>query len=429
MPSLSRGPGAARTRNNLGAGYHKLWTAAVISNLGDGIFLTALPLLAATLTRDPLQVSVVFAAGWLPWLLLGLMSGALADRWDRRQMMWTVDAARFAVVGGLGVAVVAGRATIPLLVGVAFLLGVGQTLFDSAAQSLIPALVGRDTQRLERANGQLFGAQQVTQQLAGPPLGGWLFALTRSMPLLADAVSFAASSALIAAIPGRFGPERAANTPPTSLRAEITEGLRWLLAHRLLRTGVILGGIANLALTAMDAILVLFAQEHLGLGSVGYGLLLASYAVGGSLASLAAVRVGRLLGSGTVIEGSILVAAVMSLGIGLTSSPLVAGGLLAVEGAALTVHNVVGVSLRQAIVPDALMGRVVATSMLVNFGTIPLGSVLGGVAARALGLRSPFLLGAAVLVAAALLTLPVINNRTVHAARIAAASALPPGKA
>jgi predicted MFS family arabinose efflux permease len=429
MPSLRRGRGAALTRANLGAGYHKLWTAAAISNLGDGIFLTALPLLAATLTRDPLQVSAVFAAGWLPWLLLGLLSGALADRWDRRQMMWIVDAARFAVVGALGVAVIAGWASIPLLIGAAFLLGVGQTLFDSAAQSLIPALVGRDPQRLERANGQLFGAQQVTQQLAGPPFGGFLFALTRSLPLLDDAVSFAASSALIAAIPGRFGPERATDAPPTTLRAEITVGLRWLLGHRLLRTGVILGGIANLALTAMDAILVLFAQERLGLDSLGYGLLLASYAVGGSLASLAAVHVGRLLGSGTVIEGSILVAAAMSLGIGLTASPLVAGGLLAVEGAALTIHNVVGVSLRQAIVPDALMGRVAATSMLVDFGTIPIGGVLGGVAARALGLRSPFLLGAAVLVVAVLLTLPAINNRTVHAARIAAAATPPPGDA
>jgi predicted MFS family arabinose efflux permease len=228
------------------------------------------------------------------------------------------------------------------------------------------------------------------------------------------------SAPLIAAIDGRFGRERAAGGPPTGLRAEIAEGVRWLLGHRLLRTGVIFGGVANLADSAMDAILVLFAQDKLGLGSVGYGLLLAGYAVGGVLGSLVAVRVSRLLGSGTAIVGGILVGAVMALGIGLTSSAWLAGGLLAVQGAAFTIHNVVGVSLRQAIVPDALMGRVAATSMLVNFGTIPLGGVLGGVLGRALGLRSPFLLGAAVLVVAALLTLPAINNRTVQAARLAA---------
>lgn len=426
MPSLHRRPGAAGTRVNLGSGYHKLWTAAAISNLGDGIFLTAMPLLAATLTRDPLPVSAVFAAGWLPWLLLGLLSGALADRWNRRRLMWIVDAARFAVVGSLSVAVIAGWATIPLLIGTAFLLGVGQTLFDSATQSVIPALVGRDPGRLDRANGQLFGVQQVTQQLSGPPAGGWLFALARPVPFVADAISFGASAALIATLPDQLRPERAIGTARTSLRSEITQGVHWLLAHRVLRTGVILGGIANLALTAMDAILVLFAQQHLGLDSVGYGLLLASYAIGGSLASLAAVRVGRLFGTGTVIQATLLVGAIMALGIGLASSPLVAGGLLAIQGAVFTIHNVVSTSLRQAIVPDALQGRVVATSMLVNFGTVPIGSVLGGVAARALGLRAPFLIGATILIAAVLLTLPAINNRTVHAARTEAApSALP----
>jgi MFS family permease len=145
-----------------------------------------------------------------------------------------------------------------------------------------------------------------------------------------------------------------------------------------------------------------------------------SYAVGGVLGSLLAVHVGRLLGTGTVLIGGILVAAAMSLGIGFTSSAWAAGGLLAVEGLAITIVNVVSTSLRQALVPDALMGRVVATSWLVTFGTMPLGGLLGGAIGRTLGLRTPFLLGGALLAATALLALPWVNNRTVHAARIAA---------
>jgi hypothetical protein len=229
---------------NLGPGYHRLWSAAAISTLGDGIFLAALPLLAATLSRDPLRVSLVAFAGWLPWLLFGLLSGALVDRWDRRRMMWTVDAVRFVVVGALGVAVLAGWATIPLLAVVGFLLGVGQTLFDNPAQSLIPTLVSRDTQRLERANSQLYGAQTVSQNFAGPPAGGALFALAASVPFLTDAVSFAASSTLIATIRGgSFAAQRpdgtdGADEVRVSLRADIAEGLRWLLGHRPLQLSI-----------------------------------------------------------------------------------------------------------------------------------------------------------------------------------------------
>jgi MFS family permease len=177
-----RGLRRASGRAGLGPGYHKLWTAQTISNLGDGIFLSALPLLAATLTRDPLPISLVTFASWLPWLLFGLVSGALVDRWDRRRLMWRVDAARFALIGFLAAAVLADWATIPMLATIGFLLGIGQTLFDNAAQPLIPALVGRGSQRLERANSQLYGAQTISETFAGPPAGGALFALAPWWP-------------------------------------------------------------------------------------------------------------------------------------------------------------------------------------------------------------------------------------------------------
>ncbi|MFL5880212.1 MAG: MFS transporter, partial [Actinomycetota bacterium] len=157
-----------------GNGFSRLWAASGVSNLGDGVYGTALPLLAATLTRDPLLVSLVSFAEWLPWLLFGLLSGALLDRWDRRRVMWVVDAGRFAVVGGLAVAVLLDQASIALLAAVGFLLGTGQTLVDTGAQSILPALVSRDAQRLEWANGRLVGTQVVTQELAGPPAGGFL---------------------------------------------------------------------------------------------------------------------------------------------------------------------------------------------------------------------------------------------------------------
>lgn len=407
-------------RTDLGPGYHKLWTAAAGSTLGDGVFLAALPLLAATLSRDPLQVSLVTFAGWLPWLLFGLISGALVDRWDRRQVMWTVDAFRAILVGVLALAVLAGWASIPLLAAIGFLLGTGQTLVDTAAQSLIPALVGRHRHRLERANSQLYGARTVGQQFVGPPAGGVLFSLAAWVPFLVDALSFAASSALVAAIRGHFTSQGAADAPRAGLRIDIAQGLRWLLAHRLLRALALLVGLMNLASMAGQAIMVLFAQEQLGLGSVGYGLLLASHGVGGVLGSLAATRLAHHAGTATLLVSAVLVRAVAWLVFGAVSNAWIAGAMLGISGITGTVFGVVGVSLRQAIVPDPLMGRVVSAFRVLGYGAVPVGAILGGVTARTLGLRAPFLLGAAILVVAALVALPTVNHRSVAAARASA---------
>jgi MFS family permease len=409
-------------RTDLSPGYRRLWTAAASSTLGDGVFLAALPLLAATLSRDPLQVSLVTFAGWLPWLLFGLISGALVDRWDRRRVMWMVDAFRAVLVGLLAVAVLAGWATIALLAVTGFLLGTGQTLVDNAAQSLIPALVGRDRLRLERANSQLYGARTVGQHLAGPPAGGVLFSLASWVPFLVDALSFVASSALVATIRGHFRPQGAADAQRVSLRVEIAQGLRWLLAHRLLRALAVLVGLMNLASIAGQAIMVLFVQELLGLGSVGYGLLLAAHGVGGVLGSLVATRLGRHADTATLLLSAVVIRAVAWLVFAVVSNAWIAGAMLTIWGMAGAIFGVVGASLRQAIVPDPLMGRVVSAFRVLGYGAVPVGAILGGVVARTLGLRAPFLLAAAVLVVAALMALPAVNASAVAAARAAAES-------
>jgi predicted MFS family arabinose efflux permease len=298
----------------------------------------------------------------------------------------------------LAVAVLTGRATIALLAGIGFLLGTGQTLVDNAAQSLIPTLVGRDRHRLERANSQLYGARTVGQHVVGPPAGGLLFLVASWVPFLVDALSFAASSALIARVRGHFKPHEAADAARVGLWADIAQGLRWLLAHRLLRALAVLVGLMNLASIAGQAILVLFAQEQLGLGSVGYGLLLAAHGLGGVLGSLVATRLGRHAGSATLLLSAVVVRAVAWLVFGAVSRAWIAAVMLGISGVTGAVFGVVGVSLRQAIVPDPLMGRVVSAFRMLGYGAVPVGAVLGGVVARTLGLRAPFLLSAAVLV-------------------------------
>ena len=405
-----------------GNGFVRLWAASGVSNLGDGVYGTALPLLAATLTRDPLLVAVVSFAEWLPWLLFGLLSGALLDRWDRRRVMWVVDAGRFAVVGGLAVVVLLDEASIGLLATVGFVLGTGQTLVDTGAQSILPALVSRDAQRLEWANGRLIGTQVVTQELAGPPAGGFLFSVAPWVPFAVDAVSFAAGSALVASIRGHFGPapDQLGPGDRTTLWTEIAEGLRWLGAHRVLRATAALVAVVNLLAAAGSAVMVLFAQERLGLDAVGFGLLLGASAVGGVLGSLVAARSVGVFGTAQIIVGTMVLSALAFLAFGLSSDPWLAGVMFGLVGFLTVVFNVVMGSLRQALTPDRLLGRVISAFRLFSYGTVPFGSLLGGLLARSFGLRAPFLAAGIVIPVACLLCLPAINTRTIAAAREAA---------
>jgi Na+/melibiose symporter-like transporter len=275
---------------------------------------------------------------------------------------------------------------------------------------------------LERANGQLGAVMTVSQQMVGPAAGGATFSLAAAVPFAADAVSFLASSALIAGIRGRFHPE--AGPGPRrrrSLRAEIGEGLRWLASHRLLRALAVLVGVVNLVFMAGESILVLFAQRKLGLGSIGFGLLLTAFALGGVPGSLVAARVSSRMPAAVVVIGGLVAWAVTLVAFGLSSNPWVAGLTWAISGLVSALWQVVGISLRQSIVPDRLMGRVVSAFRLLAFGTIPLGAVLGGMLGRTLSLRAPYLLGAAALAATALAVAPVINTHSIEAARAAAA--------
>ena len=212
-------------RSELGARFWRIWVAAGVSTLGDGMREVALPLLAATITRDPALVAAVSLAGRLPWLVLTLVSGALVDRLDRRRVMGTVDVVRAVLMVTLALTVAAEVTSIASLCVVAFALGTGETLFDNAAQAIMPSVVRRD--QLELANSRLYAAQVVSFEFVGPPVGALLFAIAAALPFVVDGVSFAVAAALAITLTGSYRPVRAAG-PPTRMRTEIVEGLRWL---------------------------------------------------------------------------------------------------------------------------------------------------------------------------------------------------------
>lgn len=395
--------------------YWKVWTGSAFSNLSDGVYLVAAPLLAASLTRDPVLVaSVTFAFG-LPWIVFPLISGALVDRLDRRVVLGAGNICRASLVGALGLLVLAGWASLPLLYVVFFLLGTIETMYDNAAQAIIPKVAGREN--LEKANGRLYAVELVNNQFAGPPLGGFLFGVAAAFPFLLGAGAFAASAAMVLSLRGSFRPAKEEGAPPTTLLYEIGEGLRWLYRHRLLRLLAVVLGVTNMMFAGVFAILVLFAQDALGLGSFGYGVLLTSLAVGGVIGSFTSERIIALFGSGRTLFLCMLVEVAVWVVVASTENAFLVGAMLALAGVIMVVWNVITVSLRQSIIPENLFGRVNSVYRMLGWGSMPLGALLGGFLARELGLTAPMWVAAAVLLLTSALVWRFVDNEAVERAK------------
>jgi MFS family permease len=413
----------SRRPPGLGPNYRRLWGASAASNLADGVFWIALPLFAVQLTDSPTLVAGVAVAARLPWLLFALPAGALADRLDRRRAMAWVAGLRTVIAAGLAIGIAAEVVSLPVLYVAAFVLGVGETLFDTAAQSIMPSLVDRD--QLSRANSRLYAVELVMNQFAGPILGGLLAAVAISLALGSSAVAFAFATAALVALRGSFRPIPAPESGPersTSLVAEVREGLAYLRGHRLLRTLAVMVGVSNLAFSATFAVLVLYAVTPgpMGLTEVGYGLLLTTSAVGSITGSFVVPWLEGRLGRARLLTGCVVVFAAMLAVPGLTANPALVGVSFAVSGFAVVAWNVVTVSLRQRIVPDHLLGRVNATYRLVAWGGQPIGALLGGLVAETFGLRAVFLLASA-LSATLVVARVVVTDRAIAAAEEGAA--------
>ncbi|MEU8076726.1 MFS transporter [Catellatospora citrea] len=410
-----RTPLTAKTSGarKLPVGFGRLWTAQTVSSLGDGVMHAALPLLALTLTREPMALAVVTAAGTLPWLLFGMLGGALVDRWDRRRTMWIADAARAGLLAIPAAAAVLDVLSIPLLAAVAFLLGLGGLFFDTAATAYLPDLLGRNPAFLERANARLRGAQTAMSGFAGPPAGSALLVLGRAVPLLADAVSFALSAVLVRSLPA--APQHAP-APRESLLRQARAGASYVFRDRLLLGLALRPAVGNVAFLAVETVLALFAHDRLGIGAFGFGLLLTAEATGGLLGAGTASLLGRRLGTGTALTCTATVEGLAILGLAAAPNPYAAGLALAVCGAGMGATMVLGPSLRQAIVPAHLMGRVASTSRMLAMCAAPSGAFLGGWLATTYGVRTPLYTAAGILLAMTAVTATMTSNRRVEAA-------------
>jgi len=396
----------------LGRAFTGLWSASTTSALGSGLTTVAAPLLVATRSDDPMVVAASFVAAWLPWLLFALPGGVLVDRVDRRRLMLLIDVVRVVALAVLAAAVATGYAEVALLYSVLFIVNAGEVVFRSASQALVPAVVPKE--RLERANGLLFGGAMFAQGILAGPVGGFLFAVAACLPFFVNAGTYAASAVFLGLVAGTYRVK--AKPGKRSVRAEVAEGFRWLMGSRLLRTMSILMGLLNLTLTAATAILVLLAKERLHLGSVGFGLLFTCMAAGGLFGSVVGERIIAKISSTWTIRGGLVVEAGTHLALATVDSPLAIGAVLFAFGVHSALWGIVASSLRQRLVPAGLLGRVGSVGLFIAAGGNCAGGFLGGALAAKFGLTAPYWVGFVVAAVVTAATWRVFNRATIAAA-------------
>ncbi|MEY3748954.1 MAG: MFS transporter [Actinobacteria bacterium] len=393
---MSEGKNRAQ-REQLGRDFRFVWLSILVSSSGDGMFVTAFPLLAAILTRDPVLIAGITISTRLPWLLFSIFTGAIADRMDRRKLMIGADVVRMVIVGALGASILLDAVAIWQLYVCAFLLGICETLHVNAAQAFIPAIVRQD--QLLPANARFASAQIVSTQFIGPPLGVAMFNAAHALPFVADAITFAGSAGLIASIPD----EHAVEKPTTKFRDDVLDGLRYLRDHKALRRLTEILAFVNFFYFAAISLLVLYNDDILGGNRLTFTALSVSAAVGTVISRFFIQRLVDSRGTTTTMVISMWLWAIATTVMALTSNSSIAIASNAVLGIGTGLWLSLNTTLRQQLTPSRMLGRMNAASRTVSWGIVPFGAAFGGISARFLGLRGPFILSAISMVGCAII--------------------------
>ena len=370
--------------------FAKLWVGQDGSLLDNQIRPLALPLAAVlALSASPAQMGILKASQQAPWLLMTLLAGAWVDRLPRRPVMIYAQLGSALVIASIPVAAILGVLRMEQLNGVAFL---AATLFmtsRTAHNSYVPWLVGRE--RLVEANSKI-SIGSSTADIVGSGAAGWLVEIVTAPFALVASVSTLVTSAASIGLIGKPEPTPKARPAGRDVLAEIGEGLKIVLGNPLLRPIVGSASVHNFSSSAVSALVVLYATRGLGIQPVALGVIFAFSGPGSLVGAFLAPSVTRRLGMGPTIAGALALSGVAKLLVPVAGSlPLVAVPMLAVEqlvsGFADSLYSINTSSVRQAITPHELQGRVGATRSFVTLGVTPLGALLGGGLGQIVGLQ------------------------------------------
>lgn len=396
----------------LGRAFATLWGANAASNLADGLAFVSIPLLASSLTQDPRWVAGLATVYALVRLLVALPVGVWVDRMDRRTILVTANLVRGASVLALAVCVQAGVGGLVLLYVAYAVIGTLESAADNAAASLVPSVVPKS--RLDTANGRISAAQLVADEFVGPPLGGLLFALAASAPIYAMGGLWAAAGLIALALPVRRATATSSQAPAgASMWKEAATGAVWLGRHRLVGGLAVIAALASIGYALPFSILVLFADERLGLDATGYGVILAVSALGGLVGSVTAARIRSAIGYRWTIVATLFTGAASLIALAATESGVVAALLLSAYIFHAVVWGVCSTSLRQRLVPDSLRGRVNAAARVLSLLGLAAGAFLAG-SLGAVDLALPVAVGGGVFVVCAVVAFALFAPRRPH---------------
>jgi MFS family permease len=409
MTAQAEAPADVEQSEKLGRDFGKLWTASAFSNLADGIGRVAVPLIATTLTRDPLAIAALGAVAFLPWLLFGLPAGMLVDRFDRRILMALANGMRASVALVLAVMTVTGTLSIWALLMATLVFGMGETLYDNADMAIIPNIV--KPKALDRANGWMQAAQITIDSFIATPIGGILFAVSLALPLWIGSAAYLIPIALALLLPlSAARPLRDASQPA---RPKVSTGraAAYLWRHRYLRSLVIFTSVVGSAFAFAQAPTILYFLDTHGVQPVAIGFVTAGIGLGALVGALVAPKLVARFGRGAVMFGANLAAA-LCLGL-VWLAPEIITAVLAYAGMAMAVSiwNVPWGALRQLIIPNDIFGRVLGIIRTVTWGLFPVATIIGGLVAR-IDLRLPYLIAATVTLLAAVIASKLLLGAT-----------------
>ena len=378
----------------LGPAFNRLFSASVISNLSDGLLAVAAPLLAISLTKDPVLISMLSAFVMLPWLLFAIPIGLIVDRSNKRLLITFTNSIRFITAGLVALAIATDTITIYWLLLATFLIGTCEVATDTAAQSLIPVIL--EKKNFEKANSRMNIAETVIQNFIGAPLSGFLYATAIVLPFILNSLGFLIAAFFVFMIPAHLISQgSSAETSVTEKKSFISEikfGLNYLWNDRPLRRLVATTTSLGLFYSLSTSTLILFITEILEVQAKYFGVLMAGAGSGGVLGGILTPILSKKFGRGAVLAVAIFISSITVVFQGISPNVWVFGVIGFISAFAITNWNILLMSCYQVLIPADLYGRIHGARRTFVWGVMPIGALLGGVIAQS-GLRLPLIVG------------------------------------